>query len=121
MARRSNDVATRVADAVSMEATSALIEPAGTADPPAGDGPTSSPTITVVETPAPAAVEASPAAPEPSAPEPVEQFRVETSVYYVPTLGFGAVFVPAGTIVTRTSHDLQKLIAQGAKIRPVVD
>jgi hypothetical protein len=52
------------------------------------------------------------------APEEEERFRVEVSVYYVPHLGHGAVYVPAGTIVTRSSHDLQKLIEQGAKLRP---
>jgi hypothetical protein len=51
----------------------------------------------------------------------IERFHVETSVYYVPHLGFGAVYVPAGTIITRASHDVQKLIEQGAKLRPVLD
>ena len=51
----------------------------------------------------------------------IERFRVEGSVYYVPHLGFGAIFVPSGTIVTRESHDVQKLIEQGAKLRPILD
>lgn len=77
-------------------------EPPVDAPPTGEDSPTSAPEVTVVEAPPPAD----------------ERFRVETSVYYVPHLGFGAVFVPGGTIVSRASHDLQKLIAQGAKLRP---
>ena len=81
-------------------------QPAATTEPansPSGDTDTSAPEIALVEPPAPFEN---------------ERFRVETSVYYVPHLGFGAVFVPAGTIVTRSSHDLQKLLEQGAKLRP---
>ncbi len=60
-----------------------------------------------------------PPAEVPPEPEVLERFRVETNVYYVPDPGHGSLYVPAGTIVTRVSHDLQKLITQGARLRPI--
>lgn len=119
MARRTPDFSRVTESTVASsppEPVASAPESAATGDDvPTGDASTSAPTLVVAEPATPELVAEVP----PTDPLPVERYRVETSVYYVPSLGYGAVFVPAGTIITRVSHDLQKLVAQGAQLRPL--
>lgn len=122
MAKRSNDSTPAVAtlepaadgaeSAAAVEETRPPATPAETAERPA--------TSPSVPDPAPDPPK-HPPHPAASTPTVIERFRVEASVYYVPHLGFGAIYVPSGTIVTRESHDVQRLIEQGAKLRPLLD